>query len=389
MDKKLIYTDNAATTRVAAEVLEAMLPYFRNEYGNASALYSLGQGSADALKTARAQVAKVLNADAAEIVFTGSGTEADNMALIGVMNSPVAKGKKHLITTVIEHPAMLRTAERLEKQGFSVTYLPVDGDGLISLSQLEEAICDDTALVSIMFANNEIGTIQPIAEIGALCKSKGVLFHTDAVQAFGAVPIDVKAMNIDLLSLSAHKINGPKGVGALYLKKGIALRPVVFGGGQERGLRGGTENIPGIVGLGHAAQLRADNLEEYSQKMTALRDRLIDGVLTAIPKVQLTGHKDKRLPAIASFVIEAIEGESLLLMLDMAGICASTGSACSTGSLDPSHVLMGIGLKHEVAHGSLRLSLGGYNTVEEIDYIIETLPGIVTKLRAMSPVWNG
>jgi len=341
-----------------------------------------------AMEEARKQVAKVINADPAEITFTGSGSEADNMALKGVMQGPAAKGRKHLITTKIEHHAVLYTAQSLEKQGFSVTYLDVDSAGRVDPAAVEAAITPDTALVSVMAANNEIGTIEPIAEIGAICKKHGVLFHTDAVQGFCHMPIDVKAMNIDLLSLSAHKINGPKGTGALYKRKGIFLKPVVDGGGQENGLRSGTENIAGIVGLGAAAQLASESMEEENLRLRKLQKKLIAGLL-AIPQVILTGDPENRLPGTTSVCISAIEGESLVLYLDMNGICSSTGSACSTGSLDPSHVLMAIGLKHEVAHGSLRLSLGRFTTEEQVDYILETVPKVVNTLRAMSPVWHG
>lgn len=386
---RIVYADNAATTPVAAEVLNAMLPFFSNEYGNASTLYKLGRSSTEALNTARKQVAQLMGADPKEIYFTGSGTESDNMALRGVLMAQKSKGKDHLIISAIEHHANLHTAQAMEKEGTSVTYLKVDKTGLIDINQLDKAITERTSLVSIIFANNEIGTIQDIAAIGALCKKRGVVFHTDAVQAYGHVPIDVKAMNIDLLSLSAHKINGPKGVGALYVRSGLRLTPVITGGGQERNLRSGTENIPGIVGLGEAARLKHERMQEETEYLSKLSKRLVKGVLESIPQSYVTGHPEKRLPGTSSFVFTAIEGESLVLMLDLQGICCSTGSACSTGSLDPSHVLMGIGLTHERAHGSLRLTLGMQNTEEDVDYILEKLPPIVARLRKMSPVWKG
>ena len=382
-----VYADNAATTRIAPQVLDAMLPYLKEEYGNPSTLYKLGREAKIAIEKAREQVAQVIGAKAEEIFFTGSGTEADNMALKGVLYGPAGKGKKHLITTKIEHHAILHTAMALEKEGFQVTFLDVDKNGRVDLEELKQAITPDTALVSIMAANNEVGTIQPIEEIGKICREKGVLFHTDAVQAFGHMPLDVNKMNIDLLSLSAHKINGPKGSGALYIRRGLGLRPVIEGGGQERNRRSGTENVAGIVGLSQAAQLAMETMEEESARLKALAKKLTDGVLQ-IPETILTGDPENRLPGACSFAISAIEGESLVLYLDMEGICTSTGSACSTGSLDPSHVLMAIGLSHEVSHGSLRVTLGRFNTEEEVDYIIETLPKVVEKLRSMSPVWN-
>ncbi len=382
-----VYADNAATTRIAPQVLDAMLPYLKEEYGNPSTLYKLGREAKIAIEKAREQVAQVIGAKAEEIFITGSGTEADNMALKGVLYGPAGKGKKHLITTKIEHHAILHTAMALEKEGFQVTFLDVDKNGRVDLEELKQAITPDTALVSIMAANNEVGTIQPIEEIGKICREKGVLFHTDAVQAFGHMPLDVNKMNIDLLSLSAHKINGPKGSGALYIRRGLGLRPVIEGGGQERNRRSGTENVAGIVGLGQAAQLAMETMEEESARLKALAKKLTDGVLQ-IPETILTGDQENRLPGACSFAISAIEGESLVLYLDMEGICTSTGSACSTGSLDPSHVLMAIGLSHEVSHGSLRVTLGRFNTEEEVDYIIETLPKVVEKLRSMSPVWN-
>ncbi len=388
MENRFVYADNAATTPIDRRVLDKMLPFLTTEYGNASTLYQLGKSSHLALEEARKEIALTLNADPSEIFFTGGGSESDNMALRGAMKSPQAKGRKHMITSTIEHPAILRTAEALEKEGYKVTYLPVDGTGKVRLADLEAAITEDTALVSIMFANNEVGTINDIAEIGALCRSKGVLFHTDAVQAFGHVPVDVKAMNIDVLSLSGHKINAPKGVGAIYIRKGVMLTPVITGGGQEKGRRSGTENIAGIVGLGEAARLKREHLQQEMDYVGGLSRKLIDGVLQ-LPQTILTGHPTDRLPGTCSFCINAIEGESLVLMLDMHGICASTGSACSTGSLDPSHVLLGLGLSHEIAHGSLRLTLGVQNTEEDVDYILEKLKLVVERLRMMSPIWNG
>ena len=386
---KLIYADNAATTRVDPAVVAAMVPHFGEQYGNASSLYPLGQEAKVAINSARQPIAALIGAQPEEIFFTGSGTEADNMALKGILRSPVMKkaGKNHLITTTVEHPAILQSAAALEKEGYSVTYLPVDHYGLPDLTQLEQAITPQTALISIMAANNEIGTVMPLKEIGAIAKKHGVLLHTDAVQALGHTHLSVEEMNISLLSVSAHKIHGPKGVGAIYIRKGVYLDPVITGGGQEKNRRSGTENVPGIVGFGAAAQLMLDNMDKDNAHTKALSERLIKGLL-AIPKSQLTGHPENRLPGTCSFAFEAIEGEGMILMLAMKGICGSTGSACSTGSLDPSHVLMAIGLTHEVAHGSLRLSLSKFNTVEEVDYMIENIKQVVEKLRAMSPVWN-
>lgn len=387
MEDRFVYADNAATTPIHADVLNKMMLFLTTEYGNASTLYRLGQSSHKALENARQEVALLMNADPSEITFTGCGSESDNLALRGYLHSRQAKGKKHLIVSTIEHHAILYTAQALEKEGFAVTYLPVNQYGQVEPQALEQAIRPDTALVSIMFANNEIGTINPVAELGRVCHEKGVVFHTDAVQAYGHVPIDVKAMNIDMLSLSGHKINAPKGVGAIYVRKGIRLEPQLTGGGQERGLRSGTENIASIVGLGEAARLKRVNMERETAYIGALSRKLIDGVLQ-LPQTILTGHPTQRLPGTCSFCINAIEGESLVLRLDMNGICASTGSACSTGSLDPSHVLLGIGLSHEISHGSLRLTLGPQNTEEDVDYILERLKGVVETLRAMSPIWD-
>jgi len=388
MEKRFVYADNAATTPVAPEILDKMLPWLTKGYGNPSTLYSLGREAAQALKTARQQVAGVLNAQTEEIFFVGSGTEADNMVLRGLMHSGQAKGKTGLITSTVEHPAVLQTAAALEKEGFKITYLPVDSTGLVHVENLDRAIDENTALVSVMTANNEIGTIQPISQIGELCRRRGVFFHTDAVQAFGHIPIDVHKMNIDFLSLSGHKINAPKGIGGLFVRAGLKLTPVITGGGQERNRRSGTENVAGIAALGEAAQWCAQHMDEEAARLTAMRDKLIKGVLSAIPQSSLTGHPENRLPGSGSFIFAAVEGEGLVLMLDMAGICSSTGSACSTGSLDPSHVLMAIGLAHEAAHGSLRLTLGRQNTMEDVDYILAELPKIVSRLRAMSPVWH-
>lgn len=387
MEDRFVYADNAATTPIHADVLNKMMPFLTTEYGNASTLYRLGQSSHKALENARQEVALLMNAEPSEITFTGCGSESDNLALRGYLHSRQAKGRKHLIVSTIEHHAILYTAKALEKEGFEVTYLPVNQYGQVEPQALEQAIRPDTALVSIMFANNEIGTINPVAELGRVCHEKGVVFHTDAVQAYGHVPMDVKAMNIDMLSLSGHKINAPKGVGAIYVRKGIRLEPQLTGGGQERGLRSGTENIASIVGLGEAARLKRVNMERETAYIGALSRKLIDGVLQ-LPQTILTGHPTQRLPGTCSFCINAIEGESLVLRLDMNGICASTGSACSTGSLDPSHVLLGIGLSHEISHGSLRLTLGPQNTEEDVDYILERLKGVVETLRAMSPIWD-
>ncbi len=385
---KMIYADNAATTQVSQRVLQKMMPWFSQHYGNPSSIYGIGREGRAAVEEARAQVAGALNADPGEIYFTACGTEADNWALKGIARTLRPKGKRHIITTAIEHHAILHTCAALEKEGFSVTYLPVDQYGLVSVSAVERAITPETALVSIMFANNEIGTIEPIAEIGALCRRKGVLFHTDAVQAVGHVPVDVQAMNIDLLSLSGHKFHGPKGVGALYIRRGIPF-PTTFmdGGGQERGRRAGTENVAGIVGLGEALTEALENLEEKTARVTAMRNRLIEE-LTKLPKTRLNGHPERRLPGNCNLSFEGVEGESLLLLLDNRDICASSGSACTSGSLDPSHVLLAIGLPHEVAHGSLRLTLGDMNTPDEVEEILQAVPAIVERLRSMSPVWE-
>ncbi|MBO4288822.1 MAG: cysteine desulfurase NifS [Lachnospiraceae bacterium] len=384
---KLIYLDNAATTAVKPEVVEAMLPYYCEKFGNASSIYSIGQESKEALENARQTIAGTLNAKTEEIYFTGCGTEADNWAIIGTAEAYGNKGK-HIITSNVEHHAVLHTCEYLEKRGFEITYVPVDEKGLIHPEDVEAAIRPDTILITIMFANNEIGTIMPIAEIGAIAKKHGVLFHTDAVQAFTHLPIDVNALNIDMLSASGHKFHAPKGVGFLYIRKGLKLKSFIHGGAQERKRRAGTENVAQIVGMAKAAELAMANLEENEKKQTALRDHLISRVLTEIPHSRLNGDAEHRLPGNTNFSFQFIEGESMLMMLDMKGICGSSGSACTAGSLDPSHVLMAIGLPHEIAHGSLRLSLCEDNTLEEVDYTVDCLKEIVARLRAMSPLYE-
>jgi len=383
----LIYFDNAATTFLKKEVLDEMMPYLTEEYGNPSSIYRHGQKAQMALIRARETVAKALNADLREIYFTGSGSEADNWAIKGAAFRNRKKGN-HIITSSIEHHAVLHTCEYLEKQGFQVTYLPVDEYGLVSVEDVKKAITDETILITIMFANNEIGTIQPIKEIAQMAGEKGILFHTDAVQAVGALPIDVKDLGVDMLSLSAHKFNGPKGVGALYIRKGVVIDNLIHGGGQERGKRASTENVAGIVGLAKAIELATSNIEEKSKKITALRDKVIKGVLERVPDCRLNGHPTMRLPNNANFSFKYIEGEGLLLLLDANGICASSGSACTSGSLDPSHVLLAIGLDHETAHGSLRISLSEFNTEEEVDKFLEVLPAVVQRLRDMSPLYD-
>ncbi len=382
-----IYADNAATTRMSRTAIEAMLLYMENVYGNPSSLYSIGQEAKEALEQAREEVAAVIHADPKEILFTSGGSEADNQALRSAAEIGKRKGKKHIISSAFEHHAILHTLQRLEKEGFEVTLLPVHENGIVDVGELEAAIREDTCLVTIMTANNEIGTIQPVAEIGAVCKKRGVLFHTDAVQAVGHLPIDVKAMNIDMLSASAHKFHGPKGVGFLYARKGIALTNLIEGGAQEKGKRAGTENVPGIMAMAAALKEAAANLEKNADHQRALRDRLIKGLLE-IPHSALNGDAEKRLPGNANFCFEGIEGESLLLLLDDKGISASSGSACTSGSLDPSHVLLAIGRVHDVAHGSLRLSLGEEITEEEVDYLIRSVKEVVEYLRSFSPVWR-
>ena len=382
-----VYADNAATTAMSETALEAMLPCLREEYANPSSLHTPGQRAAEKLAEAREIFARHLSASPAEITFTSGGSESDNQALRSGAMLGLRKGKKHIISTKFEHHAVLHTLQALEKEGFEVTLLDIPSDGVVTAEQVRQAIRPDTALVSVMFANNEIGTIQPIAEIAAVCRETGVLFHTDAVQAAGHLPIDVKELGVDMLSLSAHKFHGPKGVGVLYARRGVALTNVIYGGAQERGRRAGTENVPGIVGAAAAFEEACAHMEENAQKMTALRDRLIQG-LTAIPHTVLNGDAERRLPGNVNVCFEGIEGESLLLMLDAKGIAASSGSACTSGSLDPSHVLLALGRPHEVAHGSLRLSLSHYNTDADVDHILSVVPGVVEYLRNMSPVWD-
>lgn len=385
--ERYVYADNAATTAVSPQVVEAMIPFLTEHYGNPSSLYSLGQTAHNAVEAARGQVAALLGAQPEEIFFTSGGSEADNWAIRGIAGMQARKGKRHIVTTKFEHHAVLHTVERLQKEGFEVTYLDVHENGIVRIGEVEAALRDDTALVTIMYANNEIGTIQPIAEIGALCRARGILFHTDAVQAVGHVPIDVQTQQIDLLSLSGHKLHAPKGVGALYCRKGLRFPNLIDGGAQERNRRAGTENVAGIVALGKAASLMQEGMEERMRYVASLRDRLIDGALT-IKRSRLNGDRESRLPGNASFCFEGVEGESLLLLLDFQGISASSGSACTSGSLDPSHVLLAIGLPHEIAHGSLRLTLDENNTVEDVDYILEKLPPIIERLRDMSPLWE-
>lgn len=384
---KPIYMDYAATTYTKPEVLEEMIPYFTEFYGNPSSVYSISRETKKALDKARMRVAKAINADPNEIYFTGGGSEADNWAIKGIAFAHQNKGN-HIITTKIEHHAVLHACEYLEKHGFEVTYLDVDDEGVIRIEDLKNAIKENTILVTIMMANNEIGSIQAVKEIGEICRERKIFFHTDAVQAVGHIPVDVKEMNIDLLSLAAHKFYGPKGVGALYIKKGIKIHNLVHGGGQEKNRRAGTENVAGIVGLGKAIELAVDNMEEHNKTLIYLRDKLMNGLLE-IPHTRLNGPKgEKRLPGNVNVCFRFIEGESVLLMLDAMGICASSGSACTSGSLDPSHVLLSIGLPHEIAHGSLRLSLGDGTTEEEVDYVLKTVPSIVQRLRDMSPLYD-
>ena len=382
-----VYADNAATTKVSPTALEAMLPCFTEAYGNPSSPHHIGMEAAKLLNAARKTIADYLGAEPSEIIFTSGGSEADNQAIVTAAVLGAKKGKKHIISTKFEHHAVLHTLNKLEKDGYEVTYLDVHENGIVRLEDLEAALRPDTALVTIMYANNEIGTIQPIKEIGALCKEKGVLFHTDAVQAAGHLPINVKEQNIDMLSISAHKFHGPKGVGVFFVRRGIPITAIIEGGAQERGKRAGTENLPAIVGMAAAFKEACDNMAVNMPKVQALRDKLIDGILK-MDEVILNGDREKRLPGNVNVSVKGIEGESLLLMLDNAGICGSSGSACTSGSLDPSHVLLAIGLKHEVAHGSLRLTLSEYNTEEEVDYILEKLPPIADRLRSMSPVWK-
>ncbi len=385
--KKLIYLDNAATTKTAPEVVEAMLPYFTEYYGNASTVYAFGEESKKAVTKGRDTIANALGAKPEEIYFTAGGSESDNWALKATADAYQSKGK-HIITSKIEHHAILHTCDYLEQHGFEITYLDVDENGLISLEDLEAAIRPDTILVSIMFANNEIGTIEPVAEIGRIAHEHGVLFHTDAVQAFGQVPINVDEMNIDMLSSSGHKLNGPKGIGFLYIRKGVKIRSFIHGGAQERKRRAGTENVPGIVGFGKAVELAVANMKERTDKEIELRDHLIERIEKEIPYVKVNGDRVKRLPNNVNVCFRFVEGESLLIMLDMKGICASSGSACTSGSLDPSHVLLAIGLPHEIAHGSLRLTLGADTTKEDVDTTVDELKKIVAHLREMSPLYE-
>jgi len=386
-EKRFVYADNSATTRVSDKALEAMLPYLKDSYGNASSIYKKGREAKIAVETARDKMAALLGAQPKEIFFTSGGSEANNWAIKGVALAMAQRGKKHIITSAFEHHAVLHCTEVLAKQGFEITYIPVNANGVINPDDVKNAIKEDTALVTIMYANNEIGTVQPIAEIGAICRESGVLFHTDAVQAVGHIPVDVVADKVDMLTLSGHKFHAQKGVGALYVRTGVRLPIYIDGGGQEKARRAGTENVPGIVGMAAALEDAAANMQSENSRLTKMRDRLIDGLLK-IPRTRLNGDREKRLAGNVNISFEGIEGESLLLMLDFQGIAASSGSACTSGSLDPSHVLLAIGLIHEVAHGSLRLSIGAENTEEDVEYILEVVPPIVEKLRAMSPLWD-
>lgn len=384
---EIIYLDNAATTKTSQPVVEAMLPYFSQYYGNPSSVYSFSNYGKEAITKARGQIAHVLGANPEEIYFTAGGSEADNWAIIATAEAYQDKGK-HIITSKIEHHAVLHTCQYLEKRGFEVTYLDVDESGTVDLAQLRESIRPDTILITIMFANNEIGTIQPVKEIGKIARERGVLFHTDAVQAFCHIPIRVDELPVDMLSASGHKFNGPKGIGFLYIRKGIKTKSFIHGGAQERKRRAGTENLPGIVGIGKAAEMAEETLKERQEKETGLRDYLIDRIIEEVPYVRLNGDRTNRLPNNVNLAFQFIEGESLLIMLDMAGICGSSGSACTSGSLDPSHVLLAIGLPHEIAHGSLRLTLSEENTMEEMDYVVEKIKDIVKRLRDMSPLYE-
>ena len=386
--KKIIYMDNAATTSTSRAALDAMIPVLEREYGNPSSLHQLGQQAADLLADARKRVAACIGAQPDEIYFTSGGTESDNWAITQLAQTGAAKGKKHIISTAFEHHAVLHTLKRLEKEGFEVTLLDVHQDGIVRVDELKAAIRPDTCLVTVMYANNEIGTIQPIAEIGAVCREQGIPFHTDAVQAVGHLPINVTKENIDLMSMSAHKFHGPKGIGALYCRRGIRLTNFIEGGAQERNRRGGTENLPAICGMAAALEDACTGMEERSKTVSAMRDRIIDQIVQNIPYVRVNGDREKRLPGNVNICFEGIEGESLLLRLDLEGICASSGSACTSGSLDPSHVLLAIGLPKEIAHGSLRLTLDEENTEEDVQHLLEVLPGIVSELREMSPVWE-
>lgn len=383
-----VYFDHSATTATAPEVASQMVEYMTNTFGNPSSVHAFGREAKKAIIHARKQVADLIGASPEEILFTSGGTEGDNMALRGIAEANKKRGK-HIITTQIEHHAILHTCEALEKEGYRVTYLPVDEYARVNPQDVADAICDDTILISVMFANNEVGTIQPIAEIGKIAKEKGIYFHTDAVQAVGNYPIDVNEYGIDLLTISSHKFHGPKGIGALYIRKGVRIKPILFGGAQEKTLRPGTENTPGIVGLGKAAELAQAELTDKINRVQKLRDKLIAGITERIPEAKLNGHPMLRMPGNVNFSFRYIEGESLLLNLDIKGIAASSGSACTSGSLDPSHVLLAMGITHEIAHGSLRLSLGRENTEEDVDYCLEVLPEIVARLRSMSPLYHG
>lgn len=385
---RIVYADHAATTALSDAALHAMMPYFKEKYGNPSSLYGFAQAAKADLEQARADVAACLGAKPEEIYFTSGGTEADNWAIKSVAELRGGKGR-HVITTAIEHHAILHTAEYLEKAGFEVTYLPVDSEGFVKPEDVRAAIRPDTILISIMAANNEIGTIEPIAEIGKIAKEAGVLFHTDAVQAAGHISVDVNEWNVDLLSLSGHKFHGPRGIGVLYVRKPLRLPPLIHGGGQEKGRRSGTENVAGAVGLAAALKEAVGMLDEEGARLSALRDRLMDGLVAAVPRCKITGPRENRLPGTASLVFECVEGESILLLLDGKGIASSSGSACSSASLDPSHVLLAIGLPHEIAHGSVRLSLGRENTDDDVDYMLEVIPNVIARLRAMSPIWEG
>lgn len=384
---KIIYLDNAATTRTLPEAVNAMLPWFSDHYGNASSIYRLGAESKKEITDVRELIAQSLNAGPKEIYFTAGGSESDNWALIAAAEAYADKGR-HIITSRIEHHAILHTCRYLEKRGYEITYVDVDEEGILKVDELKKAIRPDTILISIMFANNEIGTIQPIEEIGNIAHEKGILFHTDAVQAYGHVPIDVKALHIDMLSASGHKLGGPKGIGFLYIRQGVKIRSLIHGGAQERGRRAGTENVPAVAGLGAAVRIAFDNMDERTEKISGLRDYLMERIEREIPHCRLNGHRTKRLPNNVNYSFRFIEGESLLIMLDMKGICASSGSACTSGSLDPSHVLLAIGLPHEIAHGSLRLTLSEENTREEMDYVVDSLKEIVARLRQMSPLYE-
>ncbi|MDR1773543.1 MAG: cysteine desulfurase NifS [Clostridioides sp.] len=390
MEKRKVYMDYAATTPVKAEVVEAMQPYFSEKFGNASSFHAFGREAKEAIDKAREQVANLINAETSEVYFTGGGSESDNWALEGIGLLAKSKGKgNHIITTKIEHHAILHTCEYLEKyHGFEITYLDVDKYGKIDLNELENAIKDTTVLISVMFANNEIGTVEPIKEIGQIAKKHNILFHTDAVQAVGNIPVDVKELGIDLMSMSSHKIYGPKGQGAMFIRKGIKILNLIHGGAQEKTKRAGTENVAGIVGFGKAAEIANKNMEEHVERLSRLSKKLIDGVLERIPHTRVNGHPTDRLPGTTNFAFEYIEGEGILLLLDMLGIAGSSGSACTSGSLDPSHVLLAIGLPHEIAHGSLRLTIGEFTTDEDIDYILENLPSVIERLRSMSPLYS-